>query len=231
MQPLTLTTASGSESKVPEQLMHISQSQFLEWVWKVDNLSALLYQATNYLRKGTAPRCLGCCCPVWGRSRQSCCPRTVFSESDHQAKSKQPRFANSWSFLDQALSRSLKISDILRVELSIHVPLVPCVAAMPAMVARSPKRGAPLMIPIAMTPVIILILLSLKKYRFFFLPFHKLGAICIKCRKELSFRDSSEVLNFTCYREELQLLLSSTAAHSSVLACSSDSLPKKYFVY
>ena len=111
-----------------------------------------LYQATNYLWRGTEPRRLGCCRPVWGRSRRMCCPQTVFSESDHQAKSKQPRFANSWSFLDQALSRSLKISDILRQEFSIHVPLVPCVAAMPAMVARNPKRGAPLMIPIAIDP-------------------------------------------------------------------------------
>ena len=189
--------------------------------------------ATNYLRRGTAPRCLGCCCPVWGRSRLSCCPRTVFSESDHRAKSKQPRFANSWPFLDQALSRSLKISDILWQHFSIHVPLVPCVAAMPAMVARSPKRGAPIMIPIAMAPVIILILLSLNRNVISFVfPFtNSDDAICIKCRKELSFRDSSEVLNFTCYREELQLLLSSTSAHSGVLACSSDSLPKGILVF
>ena len=115
----------------------------------------------------------------------------------------------------------------------IYPPLVPCVAAMPAMVARSPKRGAPLMITMVMAPVIILILLSLNRNIISFVfPFtNSDDAICIKCRKELSFRDSSEVLHFTCYRVEVQLLLSSTSAHSSVLACSSDSLPRKCFVF
>ena len=66
------------------------------------------FKQPTYLRRGTAPRCLGCCWPVWERSSLSSCQRIVFSESEHQAKSKQPRFANSWSFSDQALSRSLK---------------------------------------------------------------------------------------------------------------------------
>ena len=121
----------------------------------------------------------------------------------------------------------------MRQEVSIHIPLVPCVASMPATVARSPKREAPLMIPIAMTSVIVLILLSLNRNIISFVfPFtNSDDAICIKCRKELSFRDSSEVLHFTCYRVEVQLLLSSTSAHSSVLACSSDSLPKGILVF